>query len=234
MCRVRTSLPRGQPAAFLRCPRPSGDLKCRTPLLRLCLTLPHQPGGRFQKRRWRSPSRWRWQCWSNYRCSSWTPLSRGHSFRRVGHLRLRRQRRRDRLGSGCERRGLGGGEGGRARGPFSVGGVRCRRWVPDRGDGDGGPDVIEVEVVSVLFGDPFDLAEVAQPSYTEGPVTLMWVGHDPYRWDSPPHLVRSESTGGTAGFRVGRCRGARVLLADSYRVLDFKPDSFLSVVHPTQ
>jgi hypothetical protein len=49
----------------------------------------------------------------------------------------------------------------------------------------GGPDVIEVEVVSVLFGEPFDLAEVAQPSYTEGPVTLMWVGHDPYRWDSP-------------------------------------------------
>jgi hypothetical protein len=40
----------------------------------------------------------------------------------------------------------------------------------------GGPDVIEVEVVSVLSGEPFDLAEVAQPSYVEGPTTLMRVG----------------------------------------------------------
>jgi hypothetical protein len=32
-----------------------------------------------------------------------------------------------------------------------------------------GPDIVEVEVVSVLSGEPSDLAEVAQPSHGEGP-----------------------------------------------------------------
>jgi hypothetical protein len=46
----------------------------------------------------------------------------------------------------------------------------------------GRPNVIEVEVVSVSFGEPYDLAEVAQPSHAEGPVALIRVGHDPYSW----------------------------------------------------
>jgi hypothetical protein len=44
----------------------------------------------------------------------------------------------------------------------------------------GEPDIVEVEVVSVSFGEPFDLAEVAQPSHAEGTAALMWVGCDPF------------------------------------------------------
>jgi hypothetical protein len=44
----------------------------------------------------------------------------------------------------------------------------------------GGPDVIEVEVVSVSSGEPSDLAKVAQPSHGEGPMALMRVGRDPF------------------------------------------------------
>jgi hypothetical protein len=49
----------------------------------------------------------------------------------------------------------------------------------------GGPDFVEVEVVSVLFGEPSDLAEVTQSSHAEGPAALMWVGHDPFQWGGP-------------------------------------------------
>jgi hypothetical protein len=45
-----------------------------------------------------------------------------------------------------------------------------------------GPDVIEVEVVSVSSGEPSDLAKVAQSSRAEGPMALTWVGHDPFQW----------------------------------------------------
>jgi hypothetical protein len=48
----------------------------------------------------------------------------------------------------------------------------------------GGPDIIEVEVVSVSFGEPSDLAKVAQSSCAKGPMAFMRVGHDPYQWDS--------------------------------------------------
>jgi hypothetical protein len=44
----------------------------------------------------------------------------------------------------------------------------------------GGPNVIEVEVVSVSSDEPSDLAEVAEPSRVKEPAALIWVGHDPY------------------------------------------------------
>jgi hypothetical protein len=44
----------------------------------------------------------------------------------------------------------------------------------------GGPDIIEVEVVLVSFGEPSDLAKVAQSSRAKGPMAFMRVGHDPY------------------------------------------------------
>jgi hypothetical protein len=44
------------------------------------------------------------------------------------------------------------------------------------------PDDTEVEVVSVSSDEPSNMAEVAQSSHTEGPTTIMWVGHSPYQW----------------------------------------------------
>jgi hypothetical protein len=44
------------------------------------------------------------------------------------------------------------------------------------------PDVVEVEIVSVLFDEPSDVAEVALSSRTEGPIALVLVGCDPYQW----------------------------------------------------
>jgi formylglycine-generating enzyme required for sulfatase activity len=48
-----------------------------------------------------------------------------------------------------------------------------------------GPDVVEVEVVSISFGEPSNLVEVARPSRNEGPATLIWVGRDPFQWGGP-------------------------------------------------
>jgi hypothetical protein len=47
----------------------------------------------------------------------------------------------------------------------------------------GGPDAVEVEVVSISSGEPSDMAEVAQPSYAGGSATLVRMGHDPFQWD---------------------------------------------------
>jgi hypothetical protein len=44
----------------------------------------------------------------------------------------------------------------------------------------GGPDIVEMEVVSVSAGEPSDLAEVAQPSHAEGSMALMRVGCNPF------------------------------------------------------
>jgi hypothetical protein len=47
------------------------------------------------------------------------------------------------------------------------------------------PDVAKVEVVLVSSDESSDMAEVAQPSRTEAPAALVWVGRDPYQWGGP-------------------------------------------------
>jgi hypothetical protein len=49
----------------------------------------------------------------------------------------------------------------------------------------GGPNIIEVEVLSVSSGEPSDLAKVAHSSHAEGPMAFMRMGCDPYQWGGP-------------------------------------------------
>jgi hypothetical protein len=48
-----------------------------------------------------------------------------------------------------------------------------------------------MEVVSVSSNEPSDMAKVAQSSYVEGPMALVWVGCDPYQ-SGGSHLTWSD------------------------------------------
>jgi hypothetical protein len=98
----------------------------------------------------------------------------------------------------------------------------------------GGPNIIKVEVVSVSSGEPSDLAKVAQPSCAEGSQPSCGWGMTPSSGAVRTSPGRIKINQRRHHFRTKRCRGARILGPDLGRVLDLKPDSVLSIVHPTQ
>jgi hypothetical protein len=70
-------------------------------------------------------------------------------------------------------------------GPLAQVGSKARGGSRADDTATSGPGAVEGEVVSISFGEPSDMAEVAQSSGARGSAALMRMEHDPFQWGGP-------------------------------------------------